>query len=79
MRLDAHTRLSPNYRKWQSYPGKQATEEAGLSKRQKDTAIQVANVPEGEFETQVESDSPPTVTALAKQGTEKRPPPFFRG
>jgi hypothetical protein len=52
---------------------KQAAEEAGLSKRQKDTAIQVANVPEEEFEAQVESDSPPTVMALAEQGTQRKP------
>lgn len=52
---------------------KQAAEEAGLSKRQKDTVIRVATVPEEEFESQVESDSPPTVTALAEQGTRKKP------
>jgi hypothetical protein len=51
---------------------KQAAEEAGLSKRQKDTALRVANIPEEEFEAQVESDSPPTVTALAEQGTQKK-------
>jgi hypothetical protein len=52
---------------------KQAAKQAGLSKYQKDTAIQVANVPSEEFEAQVESDSPPTVTALAEQGTHKKP------
>jgi hypothetical protein len=51
----------------------QAAQEAGLSKRQKDTVIQVANVPAEEFEAQVESNSPPTVTALAEQGTQKKP------
>jgi hypothetical protein len=52
---------------------KQAAAEAGLSKNQKDTAIRVANIPSEEFEAQVESDSPPTVTALAEQGTQKKP------
>jgi hypothetical protein len=51
---------------------KQAAEEAGLSKRQKDTALRVATVPEEEFEAQIESDAPPTVTALAEQGTQKK-------
>jgi hypothetical protein len=46
---------------------------AGLSKDQAKQMIRVANVPEGEFERQVESDKPPTVQALAKQGTTKRP------
>jgi hypothetical protein len=50
-----------------------AAQEAGLSKRQEKTAVRVANVPEEEFEAQVESDSPPTVTALAEQGTHKKP------
>lgn len=45
-----------------------AAANAGLSKRQKDTALQVASVPEPDFERQVESESPPTVTRLAEQG-----------
>ena len=32
-------------------------------------AIRVANVPDAEFERQVESDDPPTIDELAKQGT----------
>jgi hypothetical protein len=52
---------------------KHAAEDAGLSERQQKTAIRVANVSEEEFEAQVESDSPPTVTALAEQGTHKLP------
>jgi hypothetical protein len=51
---------------------KSAAEKAGLSKRQKDTALRVANVPKEEFEAQIESESPPTVTALAEQGTQKK-------
>lgn len=49
-----------------------AAKEAGLSKEQKDTALRVANVPENEFEKQVESDNPPTVTQLADQGKQAR-------
>jgi hypothetical protein len=55
---------------------KSAAEKAGLSERQQKTAVRVANVPEEEFETQVESDSPPTVTALAGQGTQKKSAPM---
>lgn len=50
----------------------QAAQQAGLSKRQTDTAVRVANVPEDDFEQQVESDDPPTVTNLAEQGKQKR-------
>lgn len=53
---------------------KQAAEDAGMSKRQKDDAIRVANVPEDSFEAQLESDNPPTITALAEQGTQTREP-----
>lgn len=37
--------------------------DAGMSKRQKDTALRVAAVPRESFEQQVESDAPPTITA----------------
>jgi hypothetical protein len=46
----------------------QSARAAGLSERQTVTALRVANVPKGEFERRVESDNPPTVTALADQG-----------
>jgi hypothetical protein len=52
---------------------KSVAQAAGLSENQQKTALRVANVPEEQFETQVESDSPPTVQALAEQGTTKRP------
>lgn len=45
--------------------------QAGLSERQRKTAIRVASVPEQEFVRQVESESPPTVTQLAEQGKQK--------
>jgi hypothetical protein len=47
--------------------------DAGMSKRQKDTALRVAAVPRAEFEAQVESAEPPTVTKLAEQGKKTRP------
>lgn len=46
-----------------------AATEAGLSEHQRKTALRVANVPEKDFEAQVSSDNPPTVTELARQGT----------
>jgi hypothetical protein len=52
----------------------QAATDAGLSRGQKRTALRVANVADGPFETAVESDDPPTVTALAQQG--RRTDPF---
>jgi hypothetical protein len=45
-----------------------AATDAGLSERQRKTALRVASVPEAEFLAQVESDDPPTITALAEQG-----------
>lgn len=45
-----------------------AARRAGLSRDQKVTALRVASVPEAEFERQVESETPPTVTALAEHG-----------
>jgi hypothetical protein len=57
---------------------KSAAEEAGLSEWQQKTAVRVANVPKEEFEAQIESDSPPTVTALAEQGTQKKVVEHYR-
>lgn len=57
-----------------SFPSrKDAATQAGLSADQMKQAIRVANIPAADFERQVESDNPPTVTALAEQG--KRPAP----
>ena len=52
-----------------------AGEKAGLSKHQQVQAIRVANVSDAEFERQVESDNPPTVTKLAEQGKQTAPAP----
>ncbi len=54
-------------------PRKEAAQAAGLSPDQAKQAIRVANVPEDEFEADVESDDPPTVTELAERG--KKPAP----
>jgi hypothetical protein len=51
----------------------QAARDAGLSDDQRKTALRVANVPAPEFEAVIESDNPPTVTALAEMGTVKKP------
>lgn len=51
-----------------------AATDAGLSKRQKDTALRVANVPQDEFEAAVESNSPPTLGELAARGTKPQAP-----
>jgi len=45
-----------------------AATNAGLSEHHRKTALRVANVPEAEFERAVESDQPPTVTALGERG-----------
>lgn len=54
---------------------KEAGEQAGMSKRQQVTAVRVANVPEADFERQVESRNPPTVSKLAEQGKKAAPRP----
>jgi predicted TPR repeat methyltransferase len=57
-------------------PRKQAAADAGLSPDQAKESIRVANVPEESFEEQLESDSPPTITNLAEQGTKKAAPRY---
>lgn len=52
---------------------KQAALDAGLSERQYKTTQAVGKIPAEEFERQVESPEPPTVTNLAKQATKSRP------
>lgn len=49
-----------------------AASNAGLSKDQQVQAVRVANIPKEEFEVLVESDDPPTVTALAERGKKTR-------
>jgi hypothetical protein len=50
---------------------KEAARRAGMSPDQQVTAIRVARVDGDLFEEQIESDEPPTITALAEQGTGK--------
>lgn len=50
---------------------KAAARDAGLSEHQAKQAMRVASVPTEDFERQVESPHPPTVTALAVAGTLK--------
>lgn len=52
-----------------------AARDAGMSVHQAKQAVRVANVPEAEFEAQVESPKPPTLTQLAQQGIHRRDPP----
>ncbi|HLK93146.1 MAG TPA: hypothetical protein VKZ18_24845 [Polyangia bacterium] len=49
-----------------------AAAEAGLSKRQKDTALRVAALPEETFNALVETEKPATVSELARAGTKTR-------
>lgn len=53
---------------------KDAASEAGMSERQQKTAMRIANVPEREFEQQIEAPKPPTLSQLASQGTTPRQP-----
>lgn len=46
--------------------------QAGMSERQQITAVRVASIPEHDFTSQVEGSNPPTLTELARQGTQKR-------
>jgi hypothetical protein len=55
----------------------EAAEAAGMSKHQQVQAIRVANVPQADFDRQVESDRPPTVTKLAEQGVKAAPRPVI--
>ncbi|NKX40974.1 hypothetical protein HGG71_05755 [Rhodobacteraceae bacterium R_SAG2] len=50
-----------------------AARAAGMSKHQQVQSTRVANVPKDDFEAQVESDKPPTLSQLAQQGVKPRP------
>lgn len=49
-----------------------AAKDAGLSEHQRKTALRIANVLPADFDRQVESAKPPTVTQLADQGRMSR-------
>lgn len=53
-----------------------AATQAGLSERQKVTALRVASIPQPEFDREVESDQPPTITKLAEQGKQEKLKPL---
>jgi hypothetical protein len=54
-----------------------AARDVGMSPHQAKQAIRVANVPAADFERQVESPTPPTVTKLAEQGKKAAPRPII--
>jgi len=51
-----------------------AAREAGMSPHQAKQATRIANVPERDFQEQIEADKPPTLSQLASQGTKPRKP-----
>jgi hypothetical protein len=67
-RDDANGRIAKIDPYWHERSQQNAATYAGMSKRQKDTSIRVANVDEDEFNRLVESNQPPTLTALAEKG-----------
>ena len=60
-----------------SFTRTSAARDAGMSAHQQAQAVRVANVPADEFEKQVESNSPPTISALADQGKRSAPKPVL--
>jgi hypothetical protein len=59
-----------------SHPSqREVAERAGVSERQRATAIRVANVPEEKFEAAIEAPKPATVTRLAEMGKQVRSVP----
>lgn len=55
---------------------KTAAAQAGMSKDQAVQSIRVANVSDSDFDAQVDSDNPPTITSLAEQGMAKGIPRY---
>ena len=53
--------------------GRQAAEAAGMSRHQFYQAMKIAEIPDDEFDAMVESDSPPTITALASHSATPKP------
>lgn len=50
----------------------QTARDAGLSDDQRKDALRLASIPAADFDETVESDTPPTITRLAEQGTVKK-------
>lgn len=57
---------------------RQAAADAGMSEHQQLQAVRVASIPREDFDRQVDSDKPPTLSQLAQQGI-KRPLVDLRG
>jgi hypothetical protein len=53
---------------------RQAAADAGFSHHQQVQAVRVANIPTADFERQVESEKPPTISQLAQQGIQRPAP-----
>jgi hypothetical protein len=69
---------------WQSKSGgaptatrADAADAAGMSRDQRFQAQRIAAIPEQDFEAQVESAAPPTLTQLAQQGIKPKPRPVL--
>lgn len=56
---------------------KQAAQNAGFSDHQQLQAVRVANIAADDFERQVESSKPPTISQLAQQGIKRAPQPII--
>lgn len=60
---------------------KQAARDAGFSEHQQFNAVRIANIPQDDFDRQVEGKTPPTITTLAQQGKtpRMRPEEYLKG
>jgi hypothetical protein len=58
-----------------SLPKEKVQEISGFSRRQLNNVLAIGNIPQEDFDRQVESANPPTVQELVRQGTQKRQAP----
>jgi hypothetical protein len=68
------TDLQPSKGAHTRFTREDAAREAGMSKHQQVQSTRIANIPERDFEKQIESPKPPTLSQLASQGTKPRQP-----
>jgi hypothetical protein len=73
----AHTDLKPRVGALPRLSPTAAVQEAGLSEHQSRTALRVASIDGDTFESQIQSDSPPTVTQFANQGKKESPKQYL--
>lgn len=71
----SRTDLQPSVGDHTKFSQADAAREAGMSKHQQVQAVRIASIPEDDFEAQVESPKPPTLTQLAQQGIQRREAP----